>query len=128
MSTFIKTTLVESSPSPFDQGYAGPETVYHHGFQKVWTKNISEDELAVGADTKVKSADGHVGRIDDLLVDPASGSITHLRLRKGHMWAPKEVMVPITEVDRMGDQRIHLRMNRGDIEALPASAARKRYW
>ena len=127
MSTFIKTTLVESSPSQFDQGYAGSETIYHHGIHKVKSKNIPEDELVMDADTKVRSADGPVGRIDELLVDPASGSITHLRLRKGYMWAPKEVMVPISEVDRMGDQRIYLRMNRGDIEALPATVARRRY-
>ena len=126
MSTFIKTTLVESSSSQLDGGYADLEIIYHHGFRKVKSKNILEDELVMDADTRVRSADGPVGRVDELLVDPANGAITHLRLRKGHMWAPKDVMVPITEVDRMGEQRIYLRMNRDDIEALPATVARRR--
>ena len=126
LPTFLKTTLVESSPVQFEHGFAGPESICQYGFHRVKTKNIPEDELVMDADTKVRSADGPVGRLGELLVDPVTGSITHLGLRKGHIWAQREVMVPVSEVDRIGDRRVHLRMNQADIEALSATTVRRR--
>ena len=127
MQTYFKTKFVEADDVQYERGYAGPEVIYNrHKFDKVEIENIPEDELAVGTGTKVRSADGPVGRIDELMVDPTSGSITHLRLRKGRMWAPKQVTVPVSEVDRIGDRVVRLRMNRAGIEALPATAARRR--
>jgi len=127
MQTYLKTSFVEVDYVQYERGFADPLTIYNsHKFGKVKIENITEDELAVDTNTRVESADGRVGRIDELMVDPTSGSITHLRVRKGHMWAPKEVMVPVSEVDRIGGRRIYLRMNRAGIEALPATAARGR--
>jgi hypothetical protein len=127
MQTYLKTKFVEADDVQYERGYAGPEVIYNrHKFDKVEIENIPEDELAVDTGTKVRSADGPVGRIDELMVDPTSGSITHLRLRKGRMWAPKQVTVPVSEVDHIGDRGVRLRMNRAGIEALPATAARRR--
>ena len=127
MQTYLKTKLVESNVEQYERGYAGAQPVYNrHTYSKVEVQNIPEDELALDAGTKVRSTDGPVGRIEELMVDPASGSITHLRLRKGHMWAPKEVSVPVSEVDRIGDLGVHLRMDRAGIAALPTNAARRR--
>ena len=61
-----------------------------------------------------------LGHIRQLLVDPANGLITHLQVRKGHVWAPKEVTVPVSEVDRIGDRGVYLKMNRAGIKALPS--------
>jgi len=126
MQTYLKTSFVEVDYVQYERGFADPLTIYNsHKFDKK-IENIPEDELAVDTGTRVESADGHVGRIDELMVDPTSGSITHLRLRKGRMWAPKVLTVPVSEVDRIGDRGVCLRMNRAGIEALPATAARGR--
>jgi hypothetical protein len=118
MKSFVRTELVETAWS-YD-GRMPTET------KKVKRLNIAEDELAVDTHTPVRVTDGKAGHIGELMVDLTSGSITHLRLRKGHKWAPKEVTVPVSEVDRIGDRGVHLRMNRASIEALPAAAAGRR--
>jgi hypothetical protein len=127
MQTFLRTRFVETSSAYYGRGHADAQTIYTSpNFKKVKQENIPEDELAVDTDTRVRVTDGNVGRIDELMVDPASGSITHLMLRGGHMWAPKEVTVPISEVDRFGERAVYLRMSRAGIEALPAIAAQRR--
>ena len=46
-------------------------------------------------------------------------------LREGHVWAPKEVTVPISEVDRIAKKIVHLKMSRADVEALSAVSVRR---
>jgi len=118
MQPFVRTEVVETSWS-----YDGrmPTDV-----KKVKRLNIAEDELAMGTGTQVRVTDGKVGRIDELMVDPASGSITHLMLRKGPVWAPKEVTVPISEVGRLGEKVVYLQTSRASIEALPTTPAPRR--
>jgi sporulation protein YlmC with PRC-barrel domain len=118
MKPFERTELVETDWS-YDGKRATETKMVKH-------LNIPEGELAVDTHTPVRVTDGKAGNIGELVVDPASGSITHLQLRKGHVWAPKEVTVPISEVDRFGDRGVYLRMNRAGIKALPATAARRR--
>jgi hypothetical protein len=47
----------------------------------------------------VRATDGRVGRVDEFLVDPESGNITHLCLRKDHLWGDKLVCIPVSEID-----------------------------
>jgi hypothetical protein len=117
MRLFVRTEIVET------RSYDGQMPT---GTKKVKHLNIADGELAVDTHTPVRVTDGKAGHIGELMVDPASGSITHLRLRKGHILARKEVTIPASEVDRIGDRGVHLRMNRAGIEALPATAARSR--
>jgi hypothetical protein len=127
LQSFVRTELVETTSTYNEREPAGVQIVYSSPrYKKVRHLNIPEGELAVDTHTPVRVTDGKAGHIGELMVDPASGSITHLRLRKGHVWAPKEVMIPVSEVDRISDRGVHLRINRAGIEALPATAARRR--
>jgi hypothetical protein len=118
MKAFVRTELVETAWS--HDGKRPTET------KKLKHLNIPEGELALDTHTPVRVTDGKAGHIGELTVDPASGSITHLQLRKGWVWAPKEVTIPVSEVDRIADRGVYLRMNRAGIEALPVAAARRR--
>lgn len=113
MQAYTRTELVEPS---WEYDERMPT-----GATRVKRVNVPEDELTMDADTQVRVTDGKAGRIDELMVDPASGSITHLMLRKGPPWAPKAVTVPVTEVERMDGKAVYLRTNRAAIEALPAA-------
>jgi sporulation protein YlmC with PRC-barrel domain len=127
MQPFVRTELIETSvPTGWVEASWSHEGHMPIEIRKVKRLNIAEDELAMDTDTRVRVTDGKTGRIDELMVDPASGSITDLLLRKGPVWAPKEVTVPMSEVDRIGERAIALRMNRASIEALPATAVRRR--
>jgi sporulation protein YlmC with PRC-barrel domain len=85
-------------------------------------------ELAVRRGTQVEATDGHVGRVDEFLVNPANGyNITHLILREGHLWGQRDVTIPVSEIDRMGEDTVHLKMDKRSIEALPAIPVRRRW-
>jgi hypothetical protein len=118
MQAFVRTEYVETCWS-----YDGRTPTEVKGVKR---RNIPEDELVMDIGTRVKVTDGKAGRIDELMVEPISGSITHLMLRKGPMWAPRAVMIPVAEVERMGEKAVYLRTNRAGIEALPAVPATKR--
>lgn len=75
--------------------YVGPKWV------EVKHKSIPPGELGVRSGVKVKALDGVVGRVDEIVIDPASGNITHLVLRDGHPWDQEEVTIPITAIERI---------------------------
>ena len=118
MQPFIRIEVVETA---WSQDGRMPTDV-----KKVKRLNIAEDELAMDTGTQVRATDGNVGRMDEVMVDPANGFITHLVMREGHVWAPKEATVPVSEVERLGDKAVYLRKDRAAVAALPAVPARRR--
>jgi hypothetical protein len=113
--------FVEETAPYYGRGSTDAVTIYRiPGFRKVKHLNIPEGEVAMDHGTRVRASDGKAGRIDRLMVDPMSGSLTHLVVREGPVWASKAVPVPIAEVKRMDNQAVYLRTNRAGIEALPA--------
>jgi sporulation protein YlmC with PRC-barrel domain len=88
-------------------------------------ENIPAGELAVRRGARVDATDGHVGRVDEFLIDPASGRITHLVLREGHLWGQKEVTIPVGQIDRIDEDTIHLKLNKQSIADLPAVPLRR---
>jgi hypothetical protein len=83
-------------------------------------------ELAVRRGDRVEASDGPVGRVDELLVDPASGALTALVLREGHLWGAKEVTIPAAQVARIEAGAVHLRLDKRAVAALPAVPLQRR--
>ena len=90
-------------------------------------ERVPPGELAVRRGAHVAAADGRVGRLDEFLVDPVSGHITHLILRKGHLWGQKDVTIPVSEITRIEEDTLYLKLTRGQVEALPTIPVRRRY-
>jgi sporulation protein YlmC with PRC-barrel domain len=120
----------ESTPGGFNTGaggfmmwpYATPtrtETV------RVETKHIPMGELAIKRGTPVEATDGHVGQVDEFLVDPCCEHVTHLVLREGHLWGQKDISIPVDQIDRMEEGTVYLKLNKREIEALPAIPAHR---
>jgi sporulation protein YlmC with PRC-barrel domain len=87
---------------------------------------IPPHELAVRRGARVEATDGHVGRVDEFLVDPTNGHITHLVLREGHLWGKKDVTIPSSEIERIEEDTVYLNSDRHSIEALPTIPIRRR--
>lgn len=83
-------------------------------------ERIPPGELAVRRGAKVEASDGHVGRVTEFLVDPTDGHITHLVLREGHLWGSKDVTIPVSQIDRIEEDAVYVKLNKRGIEALPA--------
>ncbi len=100
--------------------YTMPETVMPF----VEHERIPPGELAMHRGAWVEAADGHVGQVDEFLVDPADGRITHLVLREGHLWGQKEVIIPAAQIDWVEADVIHLKLDKHALEKLPTVPTR----
>jgi uncharacterized membrane protein/sporulation protein YlmC with PRC-barrel domain len=88
---------------------------------------VPEGKVAVHRGMLVEAMDGYIGEVGELLIDPQSGQVTHFLLMKGHGWGKKEVAVPLSMIDRMEEEVIHLNVDKEKINALPSLPV-KRNW
>jgi uncharacterized protein YrrD len=139
MNPFIKTEYIsEERPEMYiglpyagymGYGYAGiwPYVVpEREELDAVEHKQIPPGELAVRRGTRVDATDGHVGRVDEFLVNPENEYITHLVMREGHLWGQKDVTIPVSAIDRLGEDTVYLKLDKKGIEALPTIRIRRR--
>ncbi|MFN2103328.1 MAG: PRC-barrel domain-containing protein [Candidatus Promineifilaceae bacterium] len=90
-------------------------------------EQISHEELAIHRGAQVSATDGKVGKVDEFVINPENDKITHLVLREGHLWGQKDIMIPITEIDRTETDTVYLKLSKDAIEHLPAMQV-KRWW
>jgi hypothetical protein len=83
-------------------------------------EHIPADELAIRRGARVEASDGHVGRVDEFLINPANDQITHLVMREGHFWGQKDVTILVSQIDHYQENTVFLRLSKQDIEKLPA--------
>ena len=90
-------------------------------------ERIPPGELAVRRGTRVEATDGHVGQVGEFVVEPESGHITHLILLEGHLWAKKEVTLPLSAIDHSEGDTVYLNLDKKAVEALPSVPVRRHY-
>jgi sporulation protein YlmC with PRC-barrel domain len=131
LDPFIDFEFVPGEPY-FDYDYAGEEMfMWPYALPDVGEvleeyERIPPGELAVRRGARVEATDGHVGRVDEFLVDPESEHITHLILREGHLWGQKDVTIPVSQIDRIEEDIVYLKLDKSHVEALPAVPVRRR--
>ena len=82
-------------------------------------EHIPAGELTMRRGTRVEATDGHVGRVDEFLIDPNNDHITHLVMREGHLWGQKDVTIPVSQIDHYQGNTVFLKLTKQDIEKLP---------
>ena len=90
-------------------------------------EHIPAGEVVIRRGTPVKARDGQVGKVDEFLVDPENDVITHLVLREGHLWGKKDVTIPVSEIDKITDEAVHLKLDKDAIETLPSVPLRRKW-
>jgi sporulation protein YlmC with PRC-barrel domain len=138
-SQFIKTTFIEEKVPYTSLGGGNP--MYGGGAYfylpyvdsemdvqvPVKHKQIPPGELAVRRGTRVDATDGYVGHVDEFVVNPKNSHITHLVMREGHLWGHKDVIIPVSAMgDVLGDI-VFLKLDKQQIEALPAFPLHRRW-
>ena len=88
---------------------------------------IPPGQLAVRRGARVRATDGRVGTVDEFVVDPDSGNVTHLAMREGHLWGDRLVCIPVDDVDHIEETAVHLRIDKDTVAALPSILV-KRSW
>ena len=137
MDPFIQTEyLRDDTPDvdyvPFNSAGVGPVYVWPYAVPDrthvvaVEHKQVPLGELAVKRGAHVEATDGRVGRVDEFLVNPENEYITHLVMREGHLWGKKDICVPVSEIDHIDEDAVYLKLNKKEIEALPAIPIHRR--
>ncbi len=85
---------------------------------------IPPGDVAIQDNFRVLATDGPVGRVDEFLVLPQSGRITHLVLREGHLWGQKVVTIPAALIDRIETDGLRLQLDKHGVEELAPPPAR----
>jgi uncharacterized protein YrrD len=128
LQLFIETEYVEVDIPRFAGGayslepYGYPE----HETLAVKHEAVPEGELALHRGVRVEATDGQVGRVDELLMDPENDHITHIKLQEGHLWGQKEVTIPISQIQRMSEDTVYLKLDKRGVAALPATSVRRK--
>jgi len=143
MAPFVQTEFVEEKVPPMYPDHAG---AYGYGMGSFYYmpyvtseitvqvpvehQQIPPGELAVRRGTRVEATDGYVGHVDEFVVNPENGHITHLVMREGHLWGQKDVIIPLSAI---GDPRkdredtVFLKLDKHQIESLPAFPLHRRW-
>jgi hypothetical protein len=88
-------------------------------------ERVPSGELAVRRGSHVRATDGDVGRVDEFLVDRESEHITHLVLREGHLWRQKDVLIPVSEIGQIDEDRVYLTLGKEEVANLPTIPLRR---
>ncbi len=57
--------------------------------------------------------------MDGFVVDSESGHITHLLLREDLPWDRRHVDIPVSEIERIEENVVHLKLDKKAVKALP---------
>ncbi|HTX82308.1 MAG TPA: hypothetical protein VME44_09030 [Streptosporangiaceae bacterium] len=77
------------------------------------------DEVQIRRGDHVHATDGAIGRVQGLVIEPASHHVTHVLLQEGHLWDRKQVAIPIRAVSAMEPEGIRLSISRSEVGDLP---------
>ena len=123
MSPFIVTNFIqESAPGMAYQSgtaYTSPYVINDTAYDTVQEENIPAGELALHSGMQVEANDGKLGKLDELVLDPKSGEITHLLIREGYLWGKKDVAVPVSAIDFSDGDTVYLKLDKAAVKALP---------
>jgi uncharacterized protein YrrD len=119
---FMPTTIPIIEASIPSDGFAWPYVVakQERHFVKIVQRHIPPYERDLRRGAHVYARDGRIGQIDEVVVDHETMHLTHLVLREGHLWGQKDVMIPVDEIERIEEGSVYLKLDKQNIEALPA--------
>jgi sporulation protein YlmC with PRC-barrel domain len=137
MSPFVTTQFIEEKLSNINFGYSGgiggpqyympyvtPDATVQMPVEHF---EIPAGELAVHRGTRVEATDGHVGHVDEFVVNPQNGRITHLVMREGQLWGQKDVIIPLSAMGDTREDTVFLKLDKHQIESLPTFPVHRRW-
>jgi hypothetical protein len=91
-------------------------------------ERVPPGELAVHRGMQVRATDGASGHVVGLLVDADGSHISHLLVERGHLSGKKEITVPLSAIDHVGDETVYLKIDKRALDLLPAIPVRHHWF
>ena len=66
----------------------------------------------------VHAADGDIGQVQGLVINPGSGQVTYVLLQEGHVFGRKVVAIPIGAVTAVNHNDIQLNITKQQVKDL----------
>jgi sporulation protein YlmC with PRC-barrel domain len=113
---------------PYDDPYlVWPYGMYQEMPMPLEHKHIPAGEVAIHRGTPVMATDGQVGKVDEFVVNPENDTITHLVLREGHLWGKKDITIPLSEIDKIADDAVYLKLDKKALAGLPTISINRKW-
>jgi len=123
MGPFVVSDFIPESPygAAYATGAAWTSqyVVDNTAYDEVREENVPAGELALYSGMHVEARDGRVGVLDELVLDPSSGVITNVLMRKGHLWGTRAIAVPVDQIDFVDGNTVYLKIDKSSVGALP---------
>lgn len=132
LDAFDETDFIEAGQLEASLPYSVPYVVWPYAMYEAMPmpfehEHIPAGEVVIRRGTPVRAKDGKVGKVDEFLVDPENDEITHLILREGHLWGKKDVTIPVSEIEKIADEAVYLKLDKKSIEMLPTVPLRRKW-
>lgn len=132
MDSFEETDFIEAGQLESSFPYSVPYEVWPYAMYEAMPmpfehEHIPAGEVVIRRGTPVKATDGEVGKVDEFLVEPENNNISHLILREGHLWGKKDVTIPVSEIDKIAEDGVYLKLDKEAIETLPTVPVRRKW-
>jgi len=122
---YIQTTIPHYSHI-YDMSYLEPVVVAEEKILPEKLYHIPKDELAVKRGSDIYSVDGQaIGKVDEFLVDESGHHVTHLILREAHFLGQKDVFIPVSGIESIEENSLHLKLSQDEIKKLPTIPVRR---
>jgi uncharacterized membrane protein/sporulation protein YlmC with PRC-barrel domain len=118
---YIRTRLPENLEFPYSYPGIGINTREVDTFIPVKLWNIPPGEMAVRRGAQVEATDGTVGQVDELLINSNNMQVTHLVLLERHLLEHREITIPVSQIERVYDDKVYLKLDRQSVEQLPTT-------
>ncbi|MEA3218510.1 MAG: hypothetical protein QOJ19_4666 [Acidimicrobiia bacterium] len=109
----------DDEDNPVEQLFLVPVTVPAKGWSFLFEEKVPPGEVAIRRGAEVLDANGKkLGTVDELLVDPSDGRITHLVLRRGHIFGSRTITIPMSAIVEARRDRVRLRLTGDEVGCL----------
>jgi hypothetical protein len=115
--------VVASLPRAASELWMAALAAYRSAIGTEEQQHVPHGELSIRRGAPVMATDGPAGRVDELLVEPGSGHITHLVLRTGHPWGRRDIIIPAAAVGQIDKNTVFLKVNKERVNDWPDSRA-----
>lgn len=132
LESFEETEFIDADQLESGLPFEAPYQVWPYGMYEAMPialehEHLPAGEIAIRRGTPVFASDGEVGKVDEFLVDPENDFITHLVLREGHLWGKRDVTIPLSEIEKIAEGGVYLRLDKKSLEKLPTIPANRKW-
>lgn len=75
-------------------------------------------ELAVRQGAWVEAWDRYAGLVDEFYMDPRTHRVTHVVLSEVHLWGDRRIVVPVSAISHIRENRVRLNLDIDNIQGL----------